>query len=147
MRSAMSNFGYHTIVTIFWLIISYYSGFYEVYRYSKGVEIFAKLLNQFFFTSLITFAYVGYKYKYVTTQEVGFYILCSFVVVAFLKFSVFISHSNASPGIPTLIIFLSFFGGIQLFFLGLIGEYVLSIHGQIRPEPEPFDLILINFDK
>ncbi len=89
MRSAMSNFGYHTIVTIFWLIISYYSGFYEVYRYSKGVEIFAKLLNQFFFTSLITFAYVGYKYKYVTTQEVGFYILCSFVVVAFLKFSVF----------------------------------------------------------
>jgi hypothetical protein len=60
--------------------------------------------------------------------------------------SVLIDNSNANPGIPTLIIFLSFFGGIQLFFLGLIGEYVLSIHGQIRPEPEPFDLEKINFD-
>ena len=90
MRSAMSNFGYHTIVTVFWLIISYYSGFYEVYRYTKGIEIFGKLINQFFFVSLITFAYVGYKYKYVTTQEVGFYILCSFLLVAFLKYSIFI---------------------------------------------------------
>jgi putative colanic acid biosynthesis UDP-glucose lipid carrier transferase len=89
MRSAMSNFGYHTILTVFWLIISYYSGYYEVYRFSKGVEILGKLLKQFFFISLITFAYVGYKYKYVTTEEVGFYIFCSFISVGFLKFSVF----------------------------------------------------------
>lgn len=90
MRSAMSNFGYHTIVTVFWLIISYYSGFYEVYRYTKGIEIFGKLIKQIFFTSLITFAYVGYKYKYVTTKEVGFYIFCSFILVGFLKFSILI---------------------------------------------------------
>lgn len=90
MRSAMSNFGYHTILTIFWLIISYYSGYYEVYRFTKGIEIFGKLLKQFFFISLITFAYVGYKYKYVTTQEVGQYILWSFLLVGLLKFSIFI---------------------------------------------------------
>ena len=89
MRSAMSNFGYHSILTIFWLIISYYSGYYEVYRFSKGIEIFGKLLKQFFFISLITFAYVGYKYKYVTTEEVGFYILWSFILVGLLKFSIF----------------------------------------------------------
>lgn len=90
MRSAMSNIGYHSIVSIFWLIISYYTGYYEVYRYTKEVEIFGKLLKQFFFTSLITFAYAGYKYKYVTTQEVGFYILSSFVLVALLKYSIYI---------------------------------------------------------
>ena len=90
MRSAMSNFGYHSILTLFWLIISYYSGYYEVYRYSKGIEIFGKLLKQFFYVSLITFAYVGYKYKYVTTEEVGFYILWSFILVGLLKFSIFI---------------------------------------------------------
>lgn len=28
--------------------------------------------------------------------------------------------------------------GIQIFFLGLIGEYVLSIHSQVRKAPEPF---------
>lgn len=86
----MSNLGYHTILSLFWLVISYYSGYYEVYRYSKGIEIFGKLLKQFFFVGLITFAYVGYKYKYVTTDEVGFYILYSFVFVGLLKFSVFI---------------------------------------------------------
>jgi putative colanic acid biosynthesis UDP-glucose lipid carrier transferase len=90
MRPAMSNFGYHTILTLFWLVISYYSGYYEVFRYSKGIEIFGKLLKQFFYISLITFAYVGYKYKYVTTDEVGFYILSSFILVGLLKFSIFI---------------------------------------------------------
>lgn len=89
MRPAMSNFGYHTILSVFWLIISYYSGFYEVYRFSKGIEIFGKLLKQIFYISLITFAYVGYKYKYVTTDEVGVYIFWSFLLVAFLKFSIF----------------------------------------------------------
>ena len=89
MRSAMSNIGYHTIVTVFWLIISYYSGYYEVYRYSKGFQILGKLLKQFFFISLITFAYVGFKYKYVTADEIGFYIFCSFILVGVLKFSVF----------------------------------------------------------
>lgn len=89
MRSAMSNIGYHLLLSIFWLIISYYSGFYEVYRYSKGVEIFGKLLKQFFFTSLITFAYVGFKYKYVTANEIGFYILSSFILVGLLKYSIF----------------------------------------------------------
>lgn len=90
MRSAMSNFGYHTIVSLFWLIISYYSGFYEVYRYTKGIEIFGKLIKQIFFTILITFAYVGYKYKYVTAQEVGFYILSSLLLVGFLKYTILI---------------------------------------------------------
>ena len=90
MRTAMSNIGYHSILSVFWLVISYYSGYYEVYRFSSGFEIFGKLLKQFFFISLITFAYVGYKYKYVTTQEVGYYILCSFILVGLLKFSIFI---------------------------------------------------------
>jgi len=89
MRSAMSNFGYHLLVSFFWLVISYYSGYYEVYRYSKGIEIFGKLLKQFTFISLITFAYVGFKYKYVTVDEVGIYILWSFLLVGFIKFSIF----------------------------------------------------------
>ena len=89
LRSAMSNFGYHTILTSFWLIIAYYSGYYEVFRFTKGFEIFGKLIKQFFLISLITFAYIGFKYKYVTTYEMVFYIFWSFVFVAFLKFSIF----------------------------------------------------------
>lgn len=39
------------------------------------------------------------------------------------------------PGIPTLIVALFFFGGVQLLFLGVIGEYVAAIHSQVRKRP------------
>lgn len=52
---------------------------------------------------------------------------------------------SSLQGIPTIIVALFFFGGIQLFFLGLIGEYVLSIHSQIRRLPREFEIELINF--
>ena len=42
---------------------------------------------------------------------------------------------RVTPGIPTVVIALFVLGGIQLFFLGLIGEYVLSIHGNVRRQP------------
>lgn len=53
---------------------------------------------------------------------------------------------TALQGIPTLIVALFFFGGIQLFFLGLIGEYVLSIHSQVRRLPREFEVESINFE-
>jgi hypothetical protein len=56
------------------------------------------------------------------------------------------SNSPIGSGIPTIILAVLFIGGVQLFFLGLIGEYVLSIHGEIRPEPGAFDLETIGFE-
>jgi glycosyltransferase involved in cell wall biosynthesis len=41
----------------------------------------------------------------------------------------------AQPGITTLIVALFFFGGVQLFFIGLLGEYVLAIYSQVRRKP------------
>lgn len=61
-------------------------------------------------------------------------------------FANLILGSGVSHGIPTLIVALFIFGGIQLFFLGLIGEYVLSIHAQVRQQPPAFDVELINFE-
>jgi polyisoprenyl-phosphate glycosyltransferase len=48
-------------------------------------------------------------------------------------------------GIPTVIVGIFFLGGIQLLFLGLIGEYVLSIHGQVRRTPPMFEVEKLNF--
>lgn len=85
----MSNVGYHSLISFSWLFIAYYSGFYEVYRFTKEIDIVGKLIKQFFFISMITFAYVGYKYKYVTTNEVWFYIFSTFSTISFIKFSIF----------------------------------------------------------
>ncbi|RYG99184.1 MAG: glycosyltransferase [Alphaproteobacteria bacterium] len=38
----------------------------------------------------------------------------------------------APPGISTLIVALFFLGGVQLFFIGMLGEYVTAIHAQVR---------------
>lgn len=39
------------------------------------------------------------------------------------------------PGIATVIVLVFFFSGIQLFFLGVIGEYVGAVHSQVRKKP------------
>jgi glycosyltransferase involved in cell wall biosynthesis len=65
----------------------------------------------------------------------GFLMSALGVVAAFIYFLVSIfSLGSPTSGIPTIIISIFLLGGIQLFFLGLIGEYVLSIHRQVKPE-------------
>lgn len=52
-------------------------------------------------------------------------------------------HSVA--GIPTVIVAVFFFGGLQLLFLGLIGEYIIAIFNQVRRRPLVFERERINF--
>jgi len=54
-------------------------------------------------------------------------------------------HQQVTSGIPTIIVSIFFFAGLQLFFIGVVGEYVLSIHGQIRRTPPLFEVERINF--
>jgi glycosyltransferase involved in cell wall biosynthesis len=53
----------------------------------------------------------------------------------------------APPGIPTLIVAVFFFGGVQLFFIGVLGEYLSAIHGQVRKRPMVIERERINFDE
>lgn len=53
----------------------------------------------------------------------------------------------AEPGILTLIVAMFFFGGVQLFFMGMIGEYILAIYGQVREKPVVFERERVNFDE
>jgi hypothetical protein len=55
------------------------------------------------------------------------------VVYFFLEI---LSYNDSPAGIPTLVVASFLLGGFQLFFLGLIGEYVISIHRQIKPETD-----------
>jgi polyisoprenyl-phosphate glycosyltransferase len=54
---------------------------------------------------------------------------------------------NAEAGIPTVIVALFFFGGVQLLFLGLIGEYIIAIFNQVRRRPVVFERERINFEE
>ena len=52
---------------------------------------------------------------------------------------------NSPKGLPTIIIALFFFGGVQLFFIGVIGEYILAIYNQVRKKPMVVVKEKINF--
>lgn len=71
--------------------------------------------------------------------------LASFLFAVFTVAANLWSHGELTdPGIPTLIVALFFFGGVQLMFLGVIGEYVSAIHFQVRKRPLVVERELIN---
>ncbi|MFB6451682.1 glycosyltransferase family 2 protein [Bradyrhizobium tunisiense] len=74
----------------------------------------------------------------------------SFVSIAYalinLLLGLILYQRLADPGVLTLIVAMFFFGGVQLFFMGMIGEYVLAIYGQVREKPVVFERERVNFD-
>ncbi|RXT36760.1 glycosyltransferase family 2 protein [Bradyrhizobium betae] len=66
--------------------------------------------------------------------------------VANLLLGLILYQRLAEPGILTLIVAMFFFGGVQLFFMGMIGEYILAIYGQVREKPVVFERERVNFD-
>lgn len=51
----------------------------------------------------------------------------------------------APPGIPLLIMLVTFFSGLLLFVLGFIGEYIVAIHSQVRKRPLVIERERMNF--
>ncbi|WP_442755301.1 glycosyltransferase family 2 protein [Methylocystis sp. JAN1] len=51
----------------------------------------------------------------------------------------------AAPGIVTIITAVFFFGGVQLFSIGILAEYTLAIYSQVRRKPVVFERERINF--
>ena len=73
----------------------------------------------------------------------GLSILYSFCVIVV---SLMGKMPPAGPGIPTVIVALFFFGGVQLFFMGVLGEYILAIYNQVRRKPLVIERERVNFD-
>jgi polyisoprenyl-phosphate glycosyltransferase len=72
--------------------------------------------------------------------------LCSILyAVINVAVSVLAPSQDVGAGIRTLIAGMFLFNGIILFFLGVLGEYVLSIHQQVRRPPRVVERERINF--
>jgi hypothetical protein len=52
-----------------------------------------------------------------------------------------------APGATTVVVLVLFFAGVQLLFLGILGEYVAAIHSQVRRKPFVVIREKINFDR
>lgn len=77
----------------------------------------------------------------------GFAISALSLVYAFLVMILTIfGFVETVSGVPTIIAALFFFGGVQLFFIGVIGEYIIAIFNQVRRKPLVIERERINFD-
>jgi len=72
--------------------------------------------------------------------------LLSFLVALFYLVYKLLFWSTFSVGIAPLVIGIFFFGGVQLFFLGIIGEYIGAIFTQVIKRPLVIEKERINFD-
>jgi glycosyltransferase involved in cell wall biosynthesis len=71
--------------------------------------------------------------------------LCSFVFAAVVVALKLIGHDVGPHGNATVVVALFFFGGVQLLFLGLIGEYIAAIFNQVRHRPIVVERERVNF--
>ncbi len=55
--------------------------------------------------------------------------------------------STVGRGVPTVIVALFFFSGVQLLFMGVLGEYILAIYNQVRRRPLVIEKERVNFDR
>jgi len=75
----------------------------------------------------------------------GFALAIGSLFYAFLQLALALLFPRAGAGVPTLIIGLFFLGGVQLLFLGVLGEYISAIHVQVRKRPMVVEAERINF--
>ncbi|CAA7621642.1 glycosyltransferase family 2 protein [Magnetospirillum sp. UT-4] len=76
-------------------------------------------------------------------------LVISVLAISFAILELFINllffREFQAPGIGLLITALFFFSGVQLFFIGVLGEYIGSIHAQVRGGPLVVERGRINF--
>ncbi|HEX8269286.1 MAG TPA: exopolysaccharide biosynthesis polyprenyl glycosylphosphotransferase [Flavobacterium sp.] len=82
-------FSFYAFVSAAWMIISSNTGFYEVYRYTKVIEILGKILKQYFILLIVNFAYIGYFSKYSDTSIVLQFVTYSLLIISIVKLSIY----------------------------------------------------------
>jgi len=80
------------------------------------------------------FSFTNAPMRFCTFAGVGLAALC-ILYSFFALFSYFFIPSQAPQGTTTIIVSLFLLSGIQLIFIGMLGEYVTSIHAQVRRGP------------
>ena len=116
--------------------------------YKQPIRFSGKTKNNFY--TLYDIAMLGFvshsKIPLRISSFIGFIvsILSLFIALIYLIYKLFF-WSNFQVGIAPLVLGFFFFGGVQLFFLGIIGEYISAIFTQVKNRPLVIEKERINF--
>ena len=77
-------------MSISWIIVSIYSKFYEVYRYTREVAIFALVFKQAALFLLIVFSFSGiFQYLNISARTILKYVFSVFILITIVKFAIY----------------------------------------------------------
>lgn len=77
-------------ISFAWIILSIFSKFYEVYRFTREVTIFSLTLRQMVLFALVMFAFAGYNYDLsIFPITILKYVLLSFTGITLFKFTLY----------------------------------------------------------
>ena len=121
---------------------------YEI-KYIQPQRKSGKTKNNFF--TLYDMAMLGFvnhsKLPLRLSAFIGFVTsLISFVTALVYLIYKLIYWKDFEVGIAPLVIGLFFFSSVQLFFIGVVGEYIGAIHTQVRKRPMVIEKERVNFD-
>lgn len=71
--------------------------------------------------------------------------LCLMVAMVYLTLKLLYWNDFPAIGQAPTVVGLFFIGAVQLFFIGLLGEYVLAIHTQVHRRPRVLERVRLNF--
>ncbi|MDR3047262.1 MAG: glycosyltransferase family 2 protein [Bacteroidales bacterium] len=123
---------------------------YTTVTYVQPRRLHGKTKNNFY--TLYDIGMLGFvnhsKLPLRMASFIGFTVAVISIIVALVYF-VFklIYWYEFSAGTAPLVIGLFFFSSVQLFFIGIIGEYVGAIHTQVRKRPLVVERERVNFDE
>ena len=118
--------------------------------YTQPQRKYGKTKNNFY--TLYDMAMLGFvnhsKLPLRLASFLGFGVAILSLLVALVYFVYKLIYWNTfSAGMAPLVIGLFFFSSVQLFFIGIIGEYIGSIHTQVKKRPYVIEKERINFEE
>ncbi len=78
------------LITLSWIIMSIYSRFYEVYRYTREIAIFTLIIRQVVLFTLIIFAFSGFYHDLnLDYKTILKYVFSVFILITIFKFTIY----------------------------------------------------------
>ena len=80
---------YQLFISLVWVVTALNIGFYEVYRYTKGVEVLEKIVKQYFIFIVLNFAYLGFFLKQFDPFQILKFVTVAIVTVSICKLLIY----------------------------------------------------------
>jgi glycosyltransferase involved in cell wall biosynthesis len=118
--------------------------------YTQSKREYGKTKNNFYtLYDMAMLGFVNYSklpLRFASFIGFGVSMLSILIAIIYLVYKI-IFWNKFQLGIAPLVIGIFFLGGVQLFFLGMIGEYIGAIFTQVKKRPLVIEKERINFDE